>query len=56
MTEDFPGSPVVKACISTAGDTGCIPGWGTVARHVLHAISFLHTAPPPPKEKLTVYD
>ena len=33
MTEDFPGSPVVKS-VSKAGSTGLISGWGT---KILHA-------------------
>ena len=28
---DFPGGPVVKNPPSNAGDTGSIPGWGTIS-------------------------
>ena len=29
QTREFPGSPVVRTLLSTAGGIGLIPGWGT---------------------------
>ena len=55
MTDDLPGSPVVKASVSTAGDTGCSPGWGTLACHVVHAISSPQ-CPTKKKKKITIHD
>ena len=32
---DFPGGPAVKNLPANAGDTGSIPGWGTINK-ILH--------------------
>ena len=33
LSWDFPGGPVVKICIPSAGDMGSVPGWGTEIPH-----------------------
>ena len=36
---DFPGSPVVKNLLSSAGDMGSILGWGTEIPHAMGQLS-----------------
>ena len=39
VPRDFPGSPVVKHPLANAGDTGSIPGWGTMIPHAVGQLS-----------------
>jgi len=43
IPEDFPGGPVVKNLLCSAGDAGSIPGWGTKIPHAMEQLS-LHAA------------
>ena len=39
IPEDFPGGPVVKNLLCSAGDAGSIPGWGTKIPHAMEQLS-----------------